>query len=128
MIRMPVEMLQISPEADRGYTIYAHFIFEKNDPFAVMLQFPEDNVWGFARELLRLGLETPTGIGDVRISPGWMESAVKIRLSSQDGISTFSVDEQKVRTFLRRTYLLVPAGSEMDRVNLDSEIAKILTS
>ena len=95
-----------------------------DDPFTVALEFDEDNVWHFARELLLLGLNTHAGLGDVRIWP--QDDAVFVTLSSPDGCATMAASRVGVRRFLMQTTRLVPIGQEVWHQVIPDDVAELL--
>ncbi len=65
--------LMLATASDCTVRIQARFSYVHTDPYAVRLSLhiaPERVVhWTFARELLDEGMDTPAGIGDVKIIP-----------------------------------------------------------
>jgi len=108
--------------------------YDPSDPFAVSLaigtECGEPVVWTFARDLLSAGVSAAAGEGDITIEPvnaddGVEERAVRVTLAT-DCLATMLVSMDRVVEFLVETYALVPTGTELDRVDLDAEIAALL--
>jgi hypothetical protein len=102
------------------------------DPYAVRAVFSGDGMeveWVFARDLLRTGLATPIGDGDVHVWPSWGtgRELVMISLTSPDGQAVLEASADDVRTFLDRTAVVVPDGEESLYLDLDSAVARLLT-
>ncbi|MFI7588833.1 SsgA family sporulation/cell division regulator [Spongisporangium articulatum] len=102
------------------------------DPYAVRAVFSGDGMeveWVFARDLLRTGLVTPIGDGDVHVWPSWGtgRELVMISLTSPDGQAVLEAAADDVRTFLDRTALVVPDGEESLYLDLDAAVARLLT-
>ncbi len=102
------------------------------DPYAVRAVFSGDGMeveWVFARDLLRTGLVTPIGDGDVHVWPSWGtgRELVMISLTSPDGQAVLEAGAEDVRTFLDRTALVVPDGEESLYLDLDAAVARLLT-
>ena len=91
--------------------------YSASDPYAVRAVFSGDGMeveWVFARELLRTGLGTPVGDGDVHIWPSWGtgRELLMISLTSPDGQAVLEAGAADVRSFLDRTAAVVPHGDE----------------
>jgi len=101
------------------------------DPYAVRAVFSGDGMvveWVFARELLRGGLSSPTGDGDVHIWPSWGtgRELVMISLTSPDGQAVLEAAAKDVRSFLDRTAVVVPDGDETAHLDLDAALTRLL--
>jgi hypothetical protein len=107
--------------------------YDPSDPFAVSLAIGTDCgdpvVWTFARDLLSAGVTAPTGEGDITIEPAPVdileERALRVTLAT-DCLATMLISMDRVVEFLVETYALVPTGAELDRVDLDAELAALL--
>jgi hypothetical protein len=102
------------------------------DPYAVRAVFSGDGMeveWVFARDLLRTGLATPTGDGDVHVWPSWGtgRELLMISLTSPDGQAVLEAGASDVRDFLDRTAVVVPDGGESAYLDLDAAVARLLT-
>lgn len=103
--------------------------YSASDPYAVHMIFTgdvDDIEWMFSRDLLRTGLSTPTGDGDVHVWPSWGtgRELLMISLTSPDGQAVLQLDADDVRLFLDRTAAVVPYGEES--VDMESELAILL--
>lgn len=123
--------VQLIAKVIGGRRMPAELRYDVTDPWAVTLVFPygDDHgnspPWRISRELLAAGLREPAGIADVRIWPS-EDGVLLIRLTGTNGCLTFTVVRHRVVAFLARTYLLVPDGSEAERVDMDAELRQIL--
>ena len=103
-----------------------------DDPYAIKMAFhvgtDEPVEWIFARELLAAGLEAAAGEGDVRVWPGESEDSdtLNITLSSPFGEAHFEAPRRATAEFLRSTYGIIPAESECDFIDVDSELEELL--
>ena len=105
------------------------------DPYAVRVSFaaglggPVE--WMFGRDLLAAALEGPEGIGDVRAwpsrGPGGGEEVLVIVLAPPEGSARFEAGAAGIGAFLARTFELVPAGQEPGWLDLDAELAELLS-
>ncbi len=114
--------------------IGAELRYDPADPFAVSLaigvECGEPVVWTFARDLLAAGLTAPAGEGDITVEPDHaasMDEAVRlVRITlATDCMATMVTSSDPITEFLLETFALVPTGSELDRVDLDAEIAAL---
>jgi hypothetical protein len=113
----------------------AELRYDPADPFAVALaigvECGEPVVWTFARDLLAAGVTAPSGEGDITVEPdvtdtlGEGERGLRITLAT-DCLATMVTPAAPVLEFLVESYAIVPTGSELDRVDLDAEIAALL--
>ena len=103
-----------------------------DDPYAIKMSFhvgtDEPVEWIFARELLAAGIEGPSGEGDVQVWPGDGEDAdiLNIALSSPFGEAHFQAPVGSTAEFLHSTYGIIPAGSESNFIDVDSELDELL--
>ncbi|MDT0185436.1 SsgA family sporulation/cell division regulator [Microbacterium sp. ARD31] len=108
--------------------------YRRNDPFAVSMTFVtgEGNlVWTFGRDLLVRGVHSPTGDGDVHVSPAVSftgRAMVSIELSSPDGHLVLLARSTDVNDFLSRTAAVVPPGHESEHFDVDMLISQVLAS
>jgi hypothetical protein len=105
--------------------------YSATDPYAVRAVFSGDGMeveWVFARDLLRAGLSTPTGDGDVHVWPSWGtgKDLLMISLTSPDGQAVLEASAEDVRRFLDRTTLVVQDGDESQHLDLDAALARLL--
>ena len=133
----PLTLQLIGP---RSWTeVPALVTYDAADPFAVRITFgdavagPEtadDGVtWLMGRDLLRSGLDRPAGDGDVRVWPASASTDVLfLHLRAPSGEALFEVSRATLTAFLRETEALVPPGSEAATLDLDEELAALLSN
>lgn len=85
----------------------------------------EEIEWVFARQLLASGLDLPTGEGDVHVRPALGQRTV-VELRSPDGVALLQFDRTELRRFLGSSYLAVPEGEELSRLDYDRALADLL--
>ena len=114
--------------------VVTRWSYSAYDPFAVSLAVRTRHdrwvEWLVGRELVIDGLDTPMGEGDVRLRPRTVQGydIVEIEISSHDGRAVLEVDRDLLRHFVDATLEVVPFGTEVDRIDLDDEIARITGS
>ena len=109
--------------------------YDPRDPWAVRVAFRTglDEAptveWLFARSLLTDGVRGPVGEGDVRVGPALRgrTRVVHLAVESPSGSALFEIDRDELVEFLQRCYLTVPTGSEGLLIDLDAELALLLT-
>lgn len=115
--------------------VRADLRYEPSDPYAVQVAFHTSTAgsgdvveWTFARDLLRDGVHTPCGEGDVQVWPSSRagDPVVCLSLSSPSGRALFEVPLRALADFLARTYDAVPTGTEGEHVDVDGELALLL--
>jgi hypothetical protein len=109
----------------------AELRYDPNDPLAVTLaigtECPSPVVWVFARDLLSAGVNKPSGEGDITVEPAEGPESPQIRITlATDCLATMTADRNKILEFLVASFTAVPSGCEMDRIDLDAEIASLL--
>jgi hypothetical protein len=108
--------------------------YRRTDPFAVSMTFVtgEGNlVWTFGRDLLMRGVHSPTGDGDVHVSPAVSftgRAMVSIELSSPDGHLVLLARAADIVDFIARTVAVVSPGTESDVFDADMLISQLLAS
>ena len=115
--------------------VLAGLRYDANDPWAVRVAFHTggegDGIveWMFARQLLTDGVAKTVGEGDVRVWPSvhGSERVVNLAMASPSGSALFEIDRDALVEFLQQTYLAVPTGSEEEVVDLDAELALLLS-
>jgi hypothetical protein len=115
--------------------VIAGLRFDSNDPWAVRVAFQTggegDGIveWMFARQLLTDGVAKACGEGDVRVWPALhgTDRVVNLAMASPSGSALFEIDRDALVEFLQQTYLAVPTGHESESVDLDSELAMLLS-
>ena len=105
--------------------------YSASDPYAVRAVFSGDGMeveWVFARDLLRTGLASPVGDGDVHVWPSWGtgRELLMISLTSPDGQAVLEATSEDVRCFLDRTTAVVADGDESSHLDLDAALARLL--
>jgi hypothetical protein len=105
--------------------------YSASDPYAVRAVFSGDGMeveWVFARDLLRTGLGSPVGDGDVHVWPSWGtgRELLMISLTSPDGQAVLEATSEDVRVFLDRTSQVVPDGEESAHLDLDAALSRLL--
>ncbi|GAA0986490.1 SsgA family sporulation/cell division regulator [Acrocarpospora macrocephala] len=114
--------------------LLAGLSYTAEDPYAIRMAFHVGNdepvEWIFARELLTVGIVRRVGDGDVQVWPARSdgERTLNISLTSPFGQALFEVPLAPLTEFLHRTYELVPAGREVDFMDLDEELTNMLWS
>lgn len=127
-IECPITLRSADPEFC-GRILRVVLRYDRACPYEAELDFGDDVVWTFARNLLAIGLREPAGIGDVRVWPeriGMATASVMIRLSTPDVTRLFEAHHWAVREFVNRIYRLVPKGSESDWLDVDAGLARLL--
>lgn len=113
--------------------VAAHLSYLRADPYAVRLHCYVDTpftvTWLFARHLLWLGLNRPTGMGDVRVRPGHGRDRgwIFLCLDGADGRAVLRARARKVRRFLEQSTRIVPLGTEHQHLDLDAVIERMLS-
>lgn len=105
-----------------------------SDPYAVHVRFSSGNAadveWVFARRLLAEGLHQQSGQGDVRIAPlpGSKGAVIAIELSAPAGRAFCEASAGELAAFIDASERLVPIGGEPQVIDLDTELAALLTA
>ncbi len=107
--------------------IRAEFKFTPDAPLLVSITFfiDEDGpkvTWQVGRDLLDQGLRSMSGIGDVQVWPSYLgeQESAWLQLSSYDVTALFEMPAPPLAEWLDRTYQIVPAGTEMRRLDPDA--------
>ncbi len=116
--------------------VLAGLRYAADDPWAVRVAFHTGGEgdgtveWMFARQLLTDGITTAVGEGDVRVWPSTKgaDRIVNLAMASPSGSALFEIDRDGLVEFLQQTYLAVPTGAEDEVVDLDAELAVLLSS
>jgi hypothetical protein len=116
-----------------SFRIVVDVEYDVTDPYAVRFTFhlPGDEpvTWVFARELLVEGISRPAGEGDVHIHPVDEDSAeVCVALRSPEGDALLRTSAPPLIAFLARTDRVVPMGEEVSEIELDAQLASILSA
>ena len=115
--------------------VLAGLRYASDDPWAVSVAFHTGGEgdgtveWMFARQLLTDGIRSAVGEGDVRVWPSSRagDQIVNLAMASPSGSALFEIERNGLVEFLQQTYLAVPTGSEEDVVDLDAELAVLLS-
>ncbi|GLW72762.1 sporulation-specific cell division protein SsgB [Kitasatospora phosalacinea] len=108
--------------------------YDISDPYAVVLDIHAGGeapvTWLFARDLLLTGIHRPSGHGNVAVVPGAGPCAghVFISLRGADAAAVLRASAADVRFFLQQTEVVVPAGAEEERLDIDALVRGILGS
>lgn len=117
--------------------VRADLHYEVADPYAVQISFHTGSEtrgdvvqWTFARQLLSSGVAAPSGEGDVKVWPATTSGPdmVCLALSSPSGRALFEVPLVDLVQFLGETYEAVPSGAEGSYVDVDGELALLLSA
>jgi hypothetical protein len=136
-----VQDLRLVGPDDLIVPLTAGLSYSRQDPYAVRVSLDvsldEPVVWAFDRGLLAAALHAPAGIGDVRAWPsasapageeaGSREKILNIVLGPPSECARFEAGAAGIEAFLARTYEVVPAGQESAWLNLDAELAELLS-
>ena len=135
----PVTLQLIGPQS--WTEVPALLCYDATDPFAVRIAFgdvgddsgvvdtDEGIAWLVSRELLQAGLDRPSGEGDVRVWPSASASDVLfLHLRAPSGEALFEVSRGTVAGFLQLTASVVPFGEESSVLEVDSELAALLSN
>ncbi|WP_225847498.1 SsgA family sporulation/cell division regulator [Streptomyces sp. HPF1205] len=101
-------------------------------PMDVSMEFAVEGgprtVWRIGRDLLRQGLRTASGLGDVRIRPSSSgdRATAWLQLTSGDMAALFELPLPPLARWLEHTYELVPAGQELAGFDWDAATADLL--
>jgi hypothetical protein len=109
--------------------------YSSQDPYTVKMAFDagtgEPVEWAFSRDLLAAALHGREGIGDVRAWPSVAsadgEKILNIVLGPPTGSARFEASAAGIEAFLARTFELVPGGQESACLDLDAELAELLS-
>ncbi|MEU3526520.1 SsgA family sporulation/cell division regulator [Streptomyces sp. NPDC038707] len=105
--------------------IRAEFRYDPALPLAVSLELVAEGgprvLWRIGRDLLRQGLYTMSGLGDVQMWPSSQEEAAtaRLQLASGDMAALFELPIPPLAAWLEHTYSLVPAGQELAGADWD---------
>ena len=135
----PITLQLIGPQS--WTEVPALLCYDATDPFAVRIAFgdigddsgavdtEEGIAWLVSRELLQVGLDRPSGEGDVRVWPAHGANDVLfLHLRAPSGEALFELSRAVVAGFLRQTEALVPSGSESELLHLDDELHVLLSN
>ena len=125
-------VFEIVPPDTSPSPVTCRLSYEETDPVAVTARFTlgEQTVgWTFARALLLSGMYEPVGDGDIAVRPGVDadgHATVYVELSSPHGAALLRTRTSQVATFLAMTQQVVPIGQELDGVDMDAVVSRLL--
>jgi Streptomyces sporulation and cell division protein, SsgA len=110
----------------------AELRYDPNDPFAVALaigtECGEPVVWVFGRDLLADGVSRATGEGDITVEPASDIDSHEIRITlATDCLATMIAPRDTVVEFLVQSFTAVASGCELERIDIDAELAALLS-
>jgi hypothetical protein len=112
----------------------ALFSYDTRDPYAVSITFGSALVgrkdpvtWLIGRDLLRAGLDQPTGDGDVRVGPTASSDVLFLHLRTYSGEALMELPRTALAAFVRGTETLVPFGEEGAVIDLDEGLTVLLS-
>lgn len=115
-------------------TLNGTFRYRASDPWAVTATFTSASAgtvtWTFARDLLVHGRYEPVGDGDVRVWPCLSHDAaaiVVIELDPGEHGVLLEAPARQLHAFVEATLARVPLGREVDQLDVDAELARLLT-
>ncbi|MFD8994176.1 SsgA family sporulation/cell division regulator [Streptomyces abikoensis] len=113
--------------------IRAEFSFDPRAPLTVCVEFRVEGgpraLWRIGRDLLRQGLRSRSGIGDIQIWPSNYpenRATARLQLTSGDMAALFELPIPRLSEWLDHTYALVPAGHELAGVDWDVTTTDLL--
>jgi len=125
--------LRIALEQDLVGEVCTRFRYDATRPYEVRLTFhlgrPDEADWVFSRDLLRDGLESLSGQGDIKLWPAYCPchgSTLHIALDSPHGSALLEASKPRVRAWLDRTYACVSADQEAAALPSDEDLAELL--
>lgn len=132
MIQKDISVLHIVK--DGSHRLNTRFTYGLDDPYAVHVEFFEDNntegvEWVIERGLLNDGQKKQAGEGDVRIrrEANEYDCFVVLEVRSPEGMATFCIPPEALASFLKKTYDLVPQGRESEYIAVDDTIRRLLS-
>ena len=124
--------LLLSENCDISFPTQLHY--DAMDPYAVTATFLlADDLeveWVLARDLLGDGLHRQTGDGDVVLCPstGAVSTEVELVLSVPRGHARVTLPGDSLAAFLRASHHIVPPGTELEYLDLDTTIMRLLSN
>lgn len=122
------------PHAGPGRHTALRLVWTPADPCAVLLRltaYPEHpslprGEWVVAREVLRLGLATPTGDGAVRVRPDELRDRIWFELDRPGRAACMSVPRPLIAGFVAQTESVVACGAEAMEHAVDQLLLSVL--
>jgi hypothetical protein len=123
----------VGPE-DGLLPLMASLAYSCADPYAVTMAFDvgtdQPVEWALSRDLLTASLHAHEGIGDFQAWPSAEPGGVKVlhlSMTSPFGHAQFEASAEDISAFLARTFDLVAAGHEPTHLDIDAELAELLS-
>ncbi|MFJ5233823.1 SsgA family sporulation/cell division regulator [Kitasatospora sp. NPDC088391] len=125
--------LRIALDRDLVGEVRTRFRYDAAAPYEVRLTFhlgrPDEADWVFSRDLLRDGLLSLSGHGDIKLWPASCPchgATVHLALDSPHGSALLEAPRPQVAAWLARTYTVVPDGWDGELLPSDEELAALL--
>ena len=115
---------------DAGHPFEVRLVFADHCPHQEETDGTEEPVtWFAARELMTEGLTAESGVGDLVLAPiahpaggGWL----RLTLRNEELTAHLRLPRADVAAFVADVWRLVPAGTELEHVDIDAELAVLL--
>lgn len=106
--------------------IPCRFFYDSDRPFELLVYFPDHNErWVMSRDLFHQAANTgAAGEGDVRIK--YDGAVYLLHLTSPDGSVSIEYRAGDIEQFMYNVYETVPPGQEMQHIDMDTEISRLL--
>ncbi|RKE21705.1 SsgA family sporulation/cell division regulator [Streptomyces sp. TLI_171] len=128
-----VMVLRIALDQDLVGDVRTRFRYDAAAPYEVRLTFhlgrSDEADWVFSRDLLRDGLESLSGHGDVKLWPAHCPchgATLHLALESPHGSALLEASRPQVSAWLERTYTAVPDDQIIELLPSDAELAALL--
>lgn len=125
--------LRIALDRDLVGEVRTRFRYDPERPYEVLLTFhlgrSDEADWVFSRQLLRDGLRSLSGQGDVKLWPAYCPchgSTLHLALESPYGSALLEVSKPKVKDWLDRTYAIVSELAEASAGLTDAQLEELL--
>ncbi|MEU2117389.1 SsgA family sporulation/cell division regulator [Streptomyces sp. NPDC016459] len=106
--------------ADRPVEIEATLTYTSRAPHTMCLALhlleAEPVIWHLDREMVLAGSYAPVGVGELHLWPA-VGDGLLIRLGSPGQCATLRGDRDQLAAFVRRTFLVVPPGTEARHID-----------
>jgi hypothetical protein len=123
----------VGPE-DGLLPLVASLAYSCADPYAITMAFDvgtdQPVEWALSRDLLVASLHAHEGIGDFQAWPSGVPGGgqvLHLSMTSPFGHAQFEATADDISAFLGRTFDLVPAGQELTYLDIDAELAELLS-
>ncbi|WP_042394961.1 SsgA family sporulation/cell division regulator [Streptacidiphilus carbonis] len=120
----------LGPSTEQG--IGAEFRYDPDSPLTVTVTLLAPScppvVWHIGRDLLKEGVRSRSGVGDVKVWRSYRgeRETVWLRLGPSGGSALFELPAAPLANWLAFTFQLVPAGEEIDPQEFDAFISTLL--